>query len=105
VFCTELGEPLGDDGVRRRFYQALDAAGLVHLRTKEDPVVFHDLRHTFGTLAVRVAPLADVQAWMGHAHVQTTMIYVHYVQQHDAAERLTRALGGDAVDAVDRVAG
>ena len=77
VLCTELGKPLAADGIRRRFYETLDAAGLGHLRTKEDPVVFHDLRHTFGTLAVRVAPIADVQAWMGHAQVHTTMIYVH----------------------------
>src|SRR4051795_1194018 len=30
-------------------YAALDAAGLGRLRTTEDPIVFHDLRHTFGT--------------------------------------------------------
>ncbi len=47
-------------------------------------------RHAFGTLAVQAAPLTDVQAWMGHAQVQTTMIYVHYVPQHDAADKLSR---------------
>ena len=34
---------------------------------------FHDLRHTFGTLAVRVAPVTDVKTWMGHADLSTTM--------------------------------
>ena len=32
--------------MRRRFYAALKRAGLPHIR-------FHDLRHTFGTFAVR----------------------------------------------------
>ena len=31
------------------------------------PFVFHHLRHTFGTLAARIFPLVDVQAFMGHA--------------------------------------
>ncbi len=29
---------------------------------------------------------------MGHADIATTMIYVHYVPQLDAADRLSRAL-------------
>ncbi len=29
---------------------------------------------------------------MGHADIQTTMIYAHHVPQHDAAERLSRLL-------------
>jgi integrase len=102
VFCNGFGERLHDAAIRTRFYAGLAAAGLRHLRTKEDPFVFHDLRHTFGTLAVQVAPISDVQAWMGHAQVQTMMIYVHYVPQHDAADRLTRALRGtgDAAQAL-----
>ena len=32
--------------------------------------------------------LTDVKAYMGHADIQTTMIYVHHVPQHDAADRL-----------------
>ncbi len=60
---------------------------------------FHDLRHTFGTLAVQAAAISDVQAWMGHAQIQTTMIYVHYVPQHDAADRLSRAFAATGVDA------
>ena len=62
---------------------ALAAAGL-------QPMRFHDLRHTFGTLAVQAFPLSDVQAFMGHADVATTMLYVHHVPQVDAAEKLTR---------------
>jgi integrase-like protein len=58
---------------------------------RDDPLVPYDLRHTFGTLAVRRNPLTDVQAWMGHRSITTTMRYVHYVPQHDAAARLTAA--------------
>jgi integrase len=68
-----------------------------HLRAKDDPIVYHDLRHTFGTLAVRIAPVTDVQHWMGHADIQTTMRYVHYVPQHDNAAKLTAAFGAETV--------
>ena len=37
-------------------------------------------------------PLTDVKAYMGHVDVQTTMIYVHHVPQHDAADKLSAAL-------------
>jgi integrase len=56
------------------------------------PFRFHDLRHTFGTLAVQVWPLVDVQNYMGHANVTTTMIYAHHVPKRDAADALTRLL-------------
>jgi integrase len=52
----------------------------------------HDLRHTFGTLAVQVFPLHDVQAYMGHADIQTTMRYAHHVPKVDAARRFTEAV-------------
>jgi integrase len=57
-------------------------------------VRFHDLRHSFGTIAVAEFPLSDVQAWMGHADIHTTMRYVHHVPKHDAADRLGRLLDG-----------
>jgi integrase len=50
------------------------------------------LRHSFGTLAVRVFPLTDVKAYTGHADVSTTMIYVHHMPQHDAAAKLSAAV-------------
>ena len=31
---------------------------------------------------------------MGHADISTTMVYVHHVPQHDAAERLGRVVAG-----------
>jgi integrase len=97
VFCTETGGRLSGDRVRDEFYSALGRAGLGHLREKPDPIIPYDLRHTFGTLAVRTAPLSDVQAWMGHRHITTTMRYVHSVPQHEAAAKLSKAFGGQAV--------
>jgi integrase len=92
VFCTEVGGPLSDDEIRATFYAALEAAGLGHLRNKEDPIVWHDLRHTFGTLGAAIWPLHDLQAYMGHAAIQTTMVYVHHVPHVAAADQLTEAV-------------
>lgn len=91
VFPAPLGGPFNDDEVRDEFYRALTAAGLGHMREREQPIRFHDLRHTFGTLAARVAQPVELQAWMGHADIKTTMKYAHHVPQHDAAARLGRA--------------
>jgi integrase len=90
VFCTELGQHINDDRLRERFYAALAGAGLADKRTGNDPMVFHDLRHTFGTLAVEAWPLHDVQAYMGHADIQTTMIYVHHQPKAAAADKLSQ---------------
>jgi integrase len=88
VFASFDGRMADIEPARDAFYRALAAAGLGHLRQHTPPIRFHDLRHTFGTLAVRVFPLSDVQRWMRHADIKTTMRYVHYVPQHDAARRL-----------------
>jgi integrase len=81
VFVNHVGDVLGQDLLRRRFRKALKAAKL-------RPMRLHDLRHSFGTLAVQVFPLTDVKAYMGHANIETTMRYVHHVPQHDAADKL-----------------
>jgi integrase len=100
VFCTELGDHVNDDRLRERFYAALEAAGLGDKRLGGDPMVFHDLRHTFGTLAVEAWPLHDVQAYMGHADIQTTMIYIHFQPKTAAADKLSQ-LVADATAAVE----
>jgi len=92
VFVNALGGPVDGGRLRIRFREAHDHAALRPLR-------FHDLRHTFGTLAVRVFPLTDVTAYMGHADIQTTMLYVHHVPQHDAADKLSAALRAEATAA------
>jgi integrase len=91
VFPTRNGGMLDTGRVRDAFYRGLDVAGLGHLRQKDNPITFHDLRHTFGTIAVRKLPITDVQAYMGHADIQTTMRYVHHVPRTDAARLLSAA--------------
>lgn len=84
VFANELGGFQDASSIRIRYRGALDRAGLRHLR-------FHDLRHTFGTLAVRRAEVPAVQAWMGHSDIQTTMRYVHHRDHGDEARLLEEA--------------
>ena len=93
VFGEEAGTWLNDDRLRRRYEAAIKAADLRRLR-------FHDLRHTFGSLAITRADIVEVQAWMGHADIQTTMRYLHYRDRSDAAGRPRRRLqGGRAASA------
>ena len=87
MFCSPTGGYVDESALRRRYRAALERAGLKRLR-------FHDLRHTFGTLAVQAFPLSDVKAFMGHDDISTTMVYVHHVPRHDAAERLSRVVAG-----------
>ncbi len=84
VFPNDLGRFQDASSLRVRYKSALARAGLRPLR-------FHDLRHTFGTLAVRRAEVPAVQAWMGHANIQTTMRYVHHRDRGDEARVLAEA--------------
>jgi integrase len=99
VFGSEVGDHLSDDVVRDAFYEALEDAGLGHLRTKDNPIVYHDLRHSFGTTcAAKGIDLLKIKAWMGHANIETTMLYLHYVPQHDDAAGLTAAFATPPVN-------
>jgi integrase len=79
VFAGIVGSYLDGSALSKRYRAALERAALRRLR-------FHDLRHTFGTRVIGVADIRRVQEWMGHANVQTTMQYLHYVPRpQDAA--------------------
>jgi integrase len=96
VFGNEVGDHGDGDAVRDGFYAALETAGLGEMRTTDEPIVFHDLRHTFGTqCAAKGIDLPRIQRWMGHADIQTTMRYLHYVPAHDDAARLTAAFADE----------
>lgn len=84
VFPGERGEYLDGSALRRRYKKALDEAKLRKLR-------FHDLRHTFGSIAIDQATIVQVQAWMGHADVQTTMKYMHHRSRAGDARLLSAA--------------
>jgi integrase len=92
VFCQETGEALGYDWTIRRFKAARDAAKLTSPRAGDEPLTFHDLRHTYGTLAAQIyRNLRQVQEYMGHASITTTEIYAHFIPQADAAAMATAA--------------
>jgi integrase len=84
VFPGALGRFQDASSIRVRYRAALKRAELRPLR-------FHDLRHTFGTLAVRRAEVPAVQAWMGHSDIQTTMRYVHHRDRGGEARLLAEA--------------
>jgi integrase len=88
VFPAADGDHLDDMAVRRAFYKALEAAGLHRVR-------FHDLRHTFGTVAAQKLPPVTLQAYMGHASYQTTERYLHHSPAVEDAAKLTEAFGGE----------
>jgi integrase len=67
VFPGERGEYLDGSALRRRSKKALEKAKLRPLR-------FHDLRHTFGSIAINQATIVQVQAWMGHADIDRARI-------------------------------
>jgi integrase len=93
VFCNDVGGALGYDWTTLRFKVARDAAKLTSPRPNDRKLTFHDLRHSYGTLAARFyGNLRDVQEYMGHASVTTTEIYAHFVPRVDAAARGTAAL-------------
>lgn len=84
VFPGDFGQHLCGSALRRRYKKALDEAGLRRLR-------FHDLRHTFGTRMIGKADIMRVKEWMGHANVQTTMRYLHFVPRPEDAQLVAEA--------------
>jgi integrase len=86
VFTRNGTVPVGSNTLREEFYAAMEAAGIDRTAFPLKPGFrFHDLRHTYGTWAVQVWPLVDVQAYMGHSDIQTTMLYAHHVPKVNAA--------------------
>jgi integrase len=80
VFVGVSGSYVDGSALRRRYKDALRAAGLRALR-------FHDLRHTFGTRMIAKADIRRVQEWMGHADIQTTMRYLRTTRTPPSSRR------------------
>jgi integrase len=88
-------EYLDRSALLRRFKKDTAAAGL-------RPRRLHDLRHTFGSLAINVASLVEVKTWMGHSDIQTTERYLHYQERADEAKRLG-AISRVALPSAERI--
>lgn len=89
--CPSTGRPMARAGLMKRYRDALTAAGL------SPSFSFHDLRHTFGTtMARRGVPVGTIQAWMGHADLATTQLYMHYAPAERDAQIIDAAFGPDA---------
>ena len=90
VFVTRFGRRIDPSALRRRYERARDAAGL-------EPLRFHDLRHTYGSLLVAGGiDLASVKAAMGHSRITTTERYLHARPAGEQAMRFTRAFAAGA---------
>jgi integrase len=85
VLCGPAGGRLDGSAVRARFIRAQKKA---QLRVRR----FHDLRHTFGTLAIRRFDLVNVREMMGHAQLTTTERYLHSKPRPSDAAKLTALL-------------
>jgi integrase len=88
---TKPGQPICGVSLYRRFLSAAKRAGLPRIR-------LHDLRHTFGTQAIRVFKIHELQRLMGHRHITTTERYLHYAPDSDAAAKLTELWGRRELD-------
>jgi integrase len=89
VFTDEIGRPLLPTTVSRAFRQVV--------RRLELPVRFHDLRHTYASVALGAgAPLKAVSEALGHSTITLTA---------DTYAPVTVQTRRDAADAVDRALG
>lgn len=71
VFCDMDGKHLSKSYLTHMLRMALRRAGLRRVR-------WHDLRHSFASQLVRLGVnLKQVQEWMGHSSIVTTMRYAH----------------------------
>ncbi len=76
VFPSPTGGPISPDSVLHMLHRVLDRAGLPHIR-------FHDLRHTFATLALQNGvDIKTVSGMLGHFSAGFTLdTYAHVTTQ------------------------
>lgn len=65
------------------------------------PLRFHDLRHTFGSLlAMRGVDVVTIQKAMGHSTLATTSRYLHARPASEQAQAFTAVFAADAPEDV-----
>jgi len=84
--------PMSRSSVQGAFRKATQRAGII----KRD-VGVHTLRHSYATHLLEAGVnLRAIQRYMGHAHLETTMLYLHLTQkgQEDAYQRIDTLMRG-----------
>jgi integrase len=95
VFVGQTGGALDGSALRRRYDRAVK-------RAKVKRLTFHELRHTFGTVAAKAALSGrELQEWLGHADLKTTQRYLHYRARGDEANRLAAAFAANGLQTND----
>jgi integrase len=61
---------------------------------------FHELRHTFGTLAIQRASILQVQDLLGHADIKTTQVYLRCRSRAQDAAMLSEVFAVEAAAGV-----
>jgi len=111
VFChPQTGDPYDASQIRKRFYEAMTAAGMGERCGREGGITFHSLRHTFGTRAAAAGvPMRTLQEWMGHRNIATTEIYADYAPDPafgaEFAERMFTARKADGDENTEQAKG
>ena len=84
VFPSKLGGKRND--VKKLWARIKKAANI------RSDIRFHDIRHTFGTLATATIPVKIVQKMMTHKDIKTTLRYAHIQEKEmiDAANNLSQ---------------
>jgi len=100
VFADALGRPLDLKAFSKRFARLTERAGI--------RVRLHDLRHTYGTLALESGVnLKTVSSSMGHSTIAVTAnIYLHASEslESEAAARIDAAIGTSVAEAIANAA-
>ena len=93
---SQKGKSLGHSAVQQSFRVAMKKAGI----SKEACV--HTLRHSFAThLLEQGVDIVTIKEQLGHAHIQTTMMYLHVAKvnrtmAHSPLDRLYPGLSSEA---------
>lgn len=89
VVCNEAGQPYSPGVLSRYWREAVEAAGLRHIK-------LHAARHTCATLMhLQGVPVAVIAAWIGHKDASLTMrLYAHsqFAALQDAGASLDRVV-------------
>ena len=84
--------PMAKSSVQGAFRQAKRAAGVL-----KKGVAIHTLRHSYATHLLEAGVnLRVIQRYMGHARLETTMLYLHLTQkgQEDACQLINHVMEG-----------